>query len=371
MYKKLMFLISLVVLLGLSTGARAEDLEVPWGETLIIDDYVEVGSFKVEGCIIITETGHLFSNGSDDRGTIDGDGTDGHGGSEYAQIIINGGQLTCQSRFNIGQDHDGRLIVNDGGYFSQECCGDDWDDGFKLPDDDGGEHFIIINDGEVHVHKFELRHDRHAKIELGCNGLLTIDECEHGDDREDPFEFYDQGDLYCSAGCAGPIISYVGDGAEAYCVTTPNEAWAPSPADDAINQKVGVVMTWKAGKYLGDKGKHFIYFGDDEAAIEAIPTGNTSSPYYRGYRNPGSESFDPADAALTLDLWETYFWRIDEFNKAPDPPETFTKGNVWSFATGCELPGDINLDCLVNFLDYAMLADDWGVEVLFPDDVTP
>jgi len=29
MYKKLMFLISLVVLLGLAVGARAEELEVP------------------------------------------------------------------------------------------------------------------------------------------------------------------------------------------------------------------------------------------------------------------------------------------------------------------------------------------------------
>ena len=169
-----MFLISLVFLLGLAVGARAEELEVPWGETRIIDDVVVVGSFLVEGCIIVTATGHLFSTG-EDSSTIDGDGTDGPGGSEYAQLIINGGQVTVQSRFNIGQDHDGRLIVNDGGYFRQECCGEDWEDGFKFPDDDGGEHFIIVNDGEVHVYKFEQISDRHAKFELGCTGPRPID----------------------------------------------------------------------------------------------------------------------------------------------------------------------------------------------------
>jgi len=49
-----------------------------------------------------------------------------------------------------------------------------------------------------------------------------------------------------------------------------------------------------------------------------------------------------------------------------------TKGDIWSFTTGCDLiDGDINLDCVVNFLDYAMMADDWRECVFFPDDVTP
>jgi hypothetical protein len=35
------------------------------------------------------------------------------------------------------------------------------------------------------------------------------------------------------------------------------------------------------------------------------------------------------------------------------------------------MPADINLDCFVDLKDWAMLADDWGVEVFFPDNVTP
>ncbi|MHC4192911.1 MAG: hypothetical protein ACYSP9_01900 [Planctomycetota bacterium] len=141
MLDKVLWAISLAFLFWLASVVSAEDLEVAWGETLIITDLVEVGSFLVEGTLIVESTGTLISDGSDDRSTIDGDGGDGSGGTEYAQLIINGGSVIVQSRFNIGQDHDGRLVINDGGSFWQGCCGDDWGDGFKFPDDDGGEHF--------------------------------------------------------------------------------------------------------------------------------------------------------------------------------------------------------------------------------------
>ena len=371
-----MFLISLVFLLGLAVGARAEELEVPWGETLVISDVCEVGSFLVEGCLIVTATGHLFSNGSDGRSTIDGNGGDGEGGLEYAQLIINGGQVTVQSRFNIGQDHDGRLIVNDGGYFSQECCGDDWDDGFKFPDDDGGEHFIIVNDGEVHVHKFEAISDRHAKIELGCwglGGLLTIDECEHGHEREDPFEWEAAGDLYCSSGCFGPIINYVGDGAEAYCMpgwVPPWCSWWPGPWDGSTGVCLGVCLTWFAGYGMGAHpgDKHYVYFGTSYDAVDDAEIGD---PPYRGFKPVGLEEYCPIeDPTLGYDikLWTTYYWRVDEKPFG----EPTRKCAVWSFTTGCSLvPGDINLDCVVNLIDYAMLADDWRDESFFPSGVVP
>jgi len=98
----------------------------------------------------------------------------------------------------------------------------------------------------------------------------------------------------------------------------------------------------------------------------------------RCIRPPASTTFDPGTdptvgEPIILELWKTYFWRIDELNAdgpCGDIPDT--KGDIWSFTTGCELmPGDINLDCFVNLEDYAMMADDWRVEVFFPDDVTP
>jgi hypothetical protein len=65
-----------------------------------------------------------------------------------------------------------------------------------------------------------------------------------------------------------------------------------------------------------------------------------------------------------LPLWQTFYWRVDEFNE----DATITRGDVWRFTTGCELiPGDINLDCLVNFEDYAELAATFGEEEFWPE----
>ena len=287
----------------------------------------------------------------------------GPGGAQYAQLVINnGGRVTVQSRFNIGCGSDGRLIVNNG-YFSQECCGEDWEAGFKFPDDPGGEHFIIVNNGEVHAYMFEQISGRHAKFEVGCAGKITMDECQHGHEREDPFEWEAAGDLYCSAGCAGPIINYVGSGAEAYCVMVPDEAWAPTPADGAIHQVVTVDLEWNAGD---GAWKHMIYFGTDEAEVDSASTADLQ---FQGLKNVGQEKWDlDVDSAppIILELWKTYYWRVDEYT----PPNPYPiKGNVWSFTTGCEImPGDINLDCVVDGKDYAMLADDWMNTSFFPDD---
>ena len=68
---------------------------------------------------------------------------------------------------------------------------------------------------------------------------------------------------------------------------------------------------------------------------------------------------------LGLELWKTYYWRIDEIGIAPCP---LGVGNVWTFTTGCAaIVGDLNMDCLVNFLDYAELAATFGEEEMWPE----
>ena len=141
-----------------------------------------------------------------------------------------------------------------------------------------------------------------------------------------------------------------------------SKAWSPDPADGAVEQSVDVVLCWCAGDSIGKKG-HAVYFGTSYDDVND-PVGIPPIPIFRGYLPPLSpQCYDPPEE---LELWTPYFWRIDEFNA----DLSVTKGDVWSFTTGCEkLPGDINLDCFVNFEDYAMMADDWTVEVWFPDDL--
>jgi hypothetical protein len=139
-----------------------------------------------------------------------------------------------------------------------------------------------------------------------------------------------------------------------------DKAWSPDPKDGEGEQVVGVVVCWCAGDSIGTKG-HAVYFG---TSYDDVNDAGMGDPPYRGTKPPLSpQCYDPPE---TLSLWTPYFWRIDEINT----DASITKGDVWTFTTGCEmLPGDINLDCLVNFEDYAMMADDWGVEIWFPDDL--
>jgi subtilisin family serine protease len=102
-----------------------------------------------------------------------------------------------------------------------------------------------------------------------------------------------------------------------------NKAFAPYPADGAINVDPNVVLSWTSGK---DTISHDVYFGTDYYDVNDA---NTLSDEYKG--NYDVNSFDPCG----LDLETTYYWRIDEVTNS----NTY-KGDVWSFTTRSELiPG--------------------------------
>ncbi|MHC4156276.1 MAG: hypothetical protein ACYST6_15335 [Planctomycetota bacterium] len=45
---------------------------------------------------------------------------------------------------------------------------------------------------------------------------------------------------------------------------------------------------------------------------------------------------------------------------------------MWTCSTGCAIiKGDNNLDCLINFLDYAAVASTWMDTQYFPDGCSP
>jgi hypothetical protein len=120
------------------------------------------------------------------------------------------------------------------------------------------------------------------------------------------------------------------------------------------------------GDHPGDK--HYVYWGTDLDCVANGAIGVIGDDCYRGFKPVGLEEYCPAtDLSVDFDieLWTTYYWRIDE---KPFGEPTI-RGQVWSYTTGCEMvPSDINLDCVVDALDFAMLADDWMVTSFFPDD---
>ena len=103
---------------------------------------------------------------------------------------------------------------------------------------------------------------------------------------------------------------------------------------------------------------HYIFFSDDEACVTNADCMDFSAPCSRMWER--GDPCHPIDD-LSLDLWTTYYWRVDEFHTS------CCLGSVWNFTTGCALVvTDINMDCVVNFEDYALLAGDWMKEELWP-----
>jgi len=133
-------------------------------------------------------------------------------------------------------------------------------------------------------------------------------------------------------------------------VADPDQAFCPDPANgaDKVQSVISIVeLCWEPGASLGDRGMHKIYFGD------------CPDPEYVGQTRAGEECWTVGN----LPLWTTYCWRIDEWNQ----DGSMTPGKVWTFTTGCALiPGDTNLDCLVNFEDFACVAGTWMEEQMWP-----
>jgi len=96
---------------------------------------------------------------------------------------------------------------------------------------------------------------------------------------------------------------------------------APAPSDAATDIPQDVILAWMPGDYAV---AHDVYFGtsrdDVLAADRSNPLGVLAS------QGQADLSFDPSGL---LDFSQTYYWRVDEVNAAPD--SSIFAGNVWSF----------------------------------------
>ena len=95
----------------------------------------------------------------------------------------------------------------------------------------------------------------------------------------------------------------------------------PRPASGAVDVPNDVILAWSPGVFAVG---HDVYFGtvfdDVNDASRANPMGVLVS------QGQSAATFDPPGL---LDFGQTYYWRVDEVNAAPD--NTIFKGGVWSF----------------------------------------
>jgi hypothetical protein len=95
----------------------------------------------------------------------------------------------------------------------------------------------------------------------------------------------------------------------------------PQPQNKAVDVLRDVVLSWTPG---GFAASHDVYLGpsleDVTSANRANPMGVLASP------GQADTTYDPDGL---LEYGQTYYWRIDEVNAAPD--NTVFTGDVWSF----------------------------------------
>jgi hypothetical protein len=368
MCKKLLFLISLVLVLGLTAGAYADALKVDWPDTYTVSGSEEYDYFEIGGTCIVPEGATLTANG---RSRIDDNGGDGEGGDEYAHMIVDGGTVVVHDRVDIGTDHDGYLTITGGGSFTQ----DDDSDGLKLPDEEGGTHRIILIDGSYSGIRIELIDYRDGKVLIGCGATLYLSNSEEGDDRDDPQKWLDGDDLVPISPLTKEEITIERDGDEV-TVTTPGCmgecAQSPSPGDNevGVNSAIThVVLEWTEAEGVADTwlGKNILYFSTSFNDVYYAPPfewGWEEPPAFVDILTPGTDPVGQNSYDMgTLPIWAVYYWRVDSGKE----DASYCQGDVWTFYTGCTVDAaDVDMNCLINFEDYALMMSTWRDEQLFP-----
>ena len=101
----------------------------------------------------------------------------------------------------------------------------------------------------------------------------------------------------------------------------PSLASNPIPPDDATDIPREVVLGWTPGEFANT---HDVYFGS--IFTDVNDAGRTNQRGVLASQGQIATSYDPPGH---LDFGQTYFWRVDEVN-AP-PSSTIFKGAMWSF----------------------------------------
>ncbi|MCH7558844.1 MAG: discoidin domain-containing protein [Planctomycetes bacterium] len=99
----------------------------------------------------------------------------------------------------------------------------------------------------------------------------------------------------------------------------PGVASDPSPADRATDVPREVVLSWTPGEFAAPTNGHKVYLGQSFNDVNDA-TGGVAQD---------AASYTPAQR---LDFGTTYYWRIDEVNAPPTSQIEF-KSEVWSFTT--------------------------------------
>jgi len=94
----------------------------------------------------------------------------------------------------------------------------------------------------------------------------------------------------------------------------------PNIANEAVDVPRDIALSWLPGEFAA---KHDVYLG---TSFDSVSNADTATPLdVLASQAQSATTFDPGRLAFG----QTYFWRVDEVNGAPD--HTVFKGEVWRF----------------------------------------
>jgi len=376
MCKRLMYLFSFILVLGLTTTSAGQD---------IVDGLVAYWPLD-EG--VGTEAADLSGNGSDGTlnggpewvegkfgGALDFDGNDDYvdcGNPPILNFGTNDFTISAWIKVSVNPGGDTRIFSNggDGGggiryvlYIRDDDDGDikilvdddgSGDYGKNDPDSDGG----LYNSGGWH-HIVGMRRDG-TDLRIYIDGVEDIHATNHGDatipadydlsgtsqrnayigtlaDADDG----DLGDFFLgliddvavwNRGLTSEEVSYLWNNGigNPIDVIPPGQASDPYPPDEQADVLRDMVLSWTPGESINT---HDVYFGTN---FDNVNNADTDSPLLVGPAQD-AETYDTG----RLEFSQTYFWRIDEVSAPPD--STVFKGDIWSFTVepfGYSIPGE-------------------------------
>ncbi|MHC4622158.1 MAG: formylglycine-generating enzyme family protein, partial [Planctomycetota bacterium] len=371
MGRESMFLALIISLLALVTGATGQYLNVPEGTTYTVTGSETYDDFDVAGTLIIESSGSLINVGQ--------------GGDGY--ITINGGTFTVTNDFKFPDDPGGvhRMYLNDGTmrswniqlYYSRDAMiyvgggilrldnvtpgSDEYDpaqwllQGALRPAEGYDEVVIEYIPAGPYTQVRAIRYDPNIawRPRPADNATNVAPDANLGWSRGDNADSHDVywGTSYTDVENATKSSSqYKGNREPNSCepnsilelgrtyywridevnntsdTTWKGNVWsftvdegkasAPSPGDGEGGIAADVNLHWTPGVLAS---WHEVYLGTNfnevsNALDPNIPPG-TGRRFTNSYNPPGE-----------LDLYTTYYWRVDEGSA-----KTFVKGDVWSF----------------------------------------
>jgi len=229
----------------------------------------------------------------------------GDGQDCFGTMYMSGGTLSTGSEFELGWGGGGGVLYMTGGTVNaQELV---------IPTNSGVEGIFYLLGGTCNVGAGGLSMTDVGLIDIGAGTLIL--EADHTDQINDLVT-------------DGRIIAYGGSGRVQLDFNLRNpgmttvtaegspKATEAQPENEATDVPRDVVLSWTSGAFVPTTNGHVVYFGENFDDVNDA-TGGTAQD---------ANEYAPTQR---LDFGQTYYWRVDEVNGAPD--YTVHEGQVWSF----------------------------------------